>query len=48
MSILKKDNIKYVILIIAILSFVLGIYLGEMKFIFEKAIKICLECCGIG
>ena len=43
-----KDKIKYLILILAIASCAFGIYIGEMKVVFGKAIKICLECCGIG
>ena len=43
-----KDKLKYIILIIAVLSCALGIYLGEMDVVLAKAVKICLECCGIG
>lgn len=43
-----KDKIKYLILILAIASCAFGIYIGEMEVVFGKAIKICLECCGIG
>ena len=43
-----KGRIKYIILILAITSFAFGIYSGEMKIVLAKAIRICLECCGIG
>lgn len=48
MSLLKKENLKYLILILAIMSCAYGIYSGEMEVVFSKAVKICLECCGIG
>lgn len=43
-----KSKIKYIILILAIASLIFGIYSGEMDVVLAKAIKICLECCGIG
>ena len=48
MSLLKKENLKYLFLILAIMSCAYGIYSGEMEVVFSKAVKICLECCGIG
>ena len=39
---------KYLLLIIALILFFYGIYIGEMEIILAKAINICLECCGIG
>ncbi len=41
-------KIKYIVLTFAIISLVYGIHIGEMGVVFAKAIKICLECCGIG
>ena len=43
-----KTNIKYIFLIIALSSFAFGIYSGQMDEVMRKAVKICLECCGIG
>ena len=43
-----RGKIKYIILVIVILSCAFGIYLGEMEVVLGKAVKICLECCGIG
>lgn len=43
-----KDKIKYIILILAVLSCAFGIYSGEMQVVLGKAVRICLECCGIG
>lgn len=43
-----KEKLKYVILVLAIVSCAFGIYTGEMEVVLSKAIKVCLECCGIG
>lgn len=42
------DKIKYLVLVLAVISFSFGIYTGEMEVVLGKAVKICLECCGIG
>jgi len=34
--------------VFGILMMVFGIYRGEMSVVLEKAIKICMECVGIG
>jgi hypothetical protein len=33
---------------IGVIFIVLGIYRGEVAIVFTKAIRICLECIGIG
>ena len=43
-----NDKIKYLILILAVVSIAFGIYSGEMEEVLAKATNICLECCGIG
>ena len=45
---MMKDKVKYFVLILAIAALMFGIHSGEMEAVLAKAIKICLECCGIG
>ena len=45
---LISEKLKYIILFLAIASCVFGIYSGEMGVVLGKAVRICLECCGIG
>ena len=40
--------IPIVILLAGILMMVFGILRGELQMIYQKAIRICLECIGIG
>ncbi len=43
-----RDKIKYLILVLAVSFCVYGFHIGEAEVVLQKAIKICLECCGIG
>lgn len=40
--------IKYIILVLSILFIYVGIQRGEETLVFQKAVKICLECIGVG
>lgn len=42
------NKAKYIILLLSIASIVIGIIGGEHNIIYNKAIRICLECIGIG
>ncbi len=42
----KKSGIIAVVFGIILMTF--GILRGEMTVVFSKAIKVCLECIGIG
>ena len=39
---------KWVLLVCAAVFLVVGIYQKELLRIYQKAIRICLECIGIG
>lgn len=43
-----KEHISKLIFIIGIGFMGYGLYRGEIDIVFQKAIKICLECIGIG
>lgn len=44
----KKRILGVVVIVIAIAMIVLGIFRDEVTDVFNKAIRICLECIGIG
>ncbi|EEU12455.1 MULTISPECIES: CD1871A family CXXC motif-containing protein [Anaerococcus] len=44
----KKKNIQIGFLILAIGFISYGAFRGEVDTVFSKAIKLCLECVGIG
>ena len=45
---MKDRLIKYGILLLSILMIGFGYYRNEVNIVFQKAIKVCLECIGIG
>lgn len=45
----KKRNIRSIaVAVIGIFMMAFGVYRGEMAEVFTKAVRICLECIGIG
>lgn len=48
MEITKIIVLRYSCLILALISIGVGIYMNQPAIIFQKAIRICLECIGIG
>ena len=40
--------ISVAVIVISLLMIVVGIYRDEVRDVFNKAIRICLECIGIG
>ena len=49
MNILKsKKTIQIVLLITGVMMITYGVFRGEVDVVLNKAIKICLECVGIG
>lgn len=45
---IKTQFVRYSILFIAVAIFIIGILNQEYEAVFNKAVKICLECIGIG
>lgn len=44
----KYFTIKYLILVVAIIFIIVGVFNGEINTVYKKASKICLECIGLG
>lgn len=40
--------VTYILIIAAVISCIFGIYRGETKTVFNKAVNICMECIGLG
>lgn len=45
---INKTTQQITFLVIGIVMILLGIYRGEVDIVLSKAIKLCLECVGIG
>lgn len=43
-----NNYLPFIILGAAIITFMIGINLGQAEEVFQKAILICLECIGVG
>ena len=49
MNILKsKKTIQIVLLITGVMMITYGVFRGEVDVVLNKAVKLCLECVGIG
>ena len=48
MRIKKKGAIRILLLVSGSLMLIYGIFRNEVTYVFNKAVKICLECIGIG
>lgn len=44
----KNDILRCIVLLTGTAMICIGIYLGEPQQILQKAVKLCLECIGIG
>lgn len=45
---MKTKLLRNCILALSVIFILLGVYSGEPEVIYSKAIRICLECIGIG
>jgi len=41
-------NLPFLLLILFLVLFIVGINLGEVSAVWEKAVRVCLSCIGIG
>ena len=48
MSHVKKAATQAVLLVVGIVMLCFGVWRGEAAMVLSKAIKLCLECVGIG
>lgn len=44
----RRSAVPFVIIAVGLACVAGGIYRGEVRILFEKATRICLECIGIG
>lgn len=45
---MKKEIIAYSVAALGVLMMAFGAWRGEVDTVFAKAIRLCLECVGIG
>jgi hypothetical protein len=43
-----KRRVPFILVILFLVLVVIGINLGDVSSVFEKAIRVCLSCMGIG
>lgn len=44
----KRRNVGKVLLVVSLVFIIYGAWRGEMDTVLGKAVKLCLECIGIG
>jgi hypothetical protein len=45
---MKSRKIPFLLLLLFLILFVLGVNLGEVASVWDKAVRVCLSCIGIG
>lgn len=48
MNLVKRNWKQFLLLVVAAAFVCFGAYRGEVDTVFSKAIRLCLECVGIG
>jgi hypothetical protein len=44
----KKRKLPFILVMLFLALLLIGINLGDVSSVFEKAIRVCLSCMGIG
>ncbi|WP_303840657.1 CD1871A family CXXC motif-containing protein [Selenomonas ruminantium] len=44
----RQLKARSVLAVLAAAALIYGIWRGEMEIIFQKAIRVCMECIGLG
>lgn len=44
----KRKIITWTLLVVSVIMICIGIYRGEAVAVLNKAIKVCMQCIGIG
>lgn len=47
-SFIREKKAAFIIILIAVAAIIAGAALGEPGTVLQKAVRICLECIGIG
>lgn len=45
---MKSKKVPFLLLFLFLILFVLGVNFGEVTSVWEKAVRVCLSCIGIG
>jgi len=44
----KIRRLSFIILALGVIAALFGLYRGEAALVMQKAVRVCLECIGIG
>ena len=45
---MSVGKVRCLLLVLAVCGIIFGLSRGEMQLIFHKAVRVCMECIGLG